>query len=371
MKIIVIKDKLKEAVDAVFRVTGDHPTLSVLKHILVEAKDDLITLTGTNLEVAMQYKVPGKVSEEGSITVPAGILAQLLATLNQDRVSFETTGSLLEVAAENYSGKIQGGSAEEFPLIPKISEEGVAGIEIQGAILRDALEGVLAAAQHSELRPELNAVLIRASLDKLVFVATDSFRLAEKTIPDSDFTSETAEELQILLPLKSAQEILRLTKNDGPVQIRKDKSQLLFRTEGVEFISRLLDASFPDYQAIIPKEFQAECSFSREEFLSAVKLGGVMSGAASEVTIRPGKNGKDLEVFGRDEKLGENTSRVPAKVQGEFEEARFNGRYLQDGLKAILSKEATLSVAEENRPAMLRGARDDSFFYIVMPILKG
>jgi DNA polymerase-3 subunit beta len=368
MKIIIIKDKLKDAVDTVSRATGDHPTLSVLKHILIEAKDDVITLTGTNLEMGMQYKAAGKVSEEGSITLPASLLAQLLGTLNQDRISFESTGSLLEVSAENYSGKIQGGPAEEFPLIPKINEEQAVGIEIDGTVLREALEEVLSAAQFSELRPELNSVLIKISLGKMTIVATDSFRLAEKTLGDNEFTSENAEEFQMLVPLKSAQEILRLSKIGGPAKLRKDGNQLLFTTDGVEFISRLLETNFPDYQAIIPKEFQAECTVSKEDLIAAVKLGGVMS-SSFEVRLRSGD--KEIEVMGQDDKLGENTSRVPAKLMGEFKDISFNGRYLQDGLRVLPGKEVTLSIAEESRPAMLRSARDDSFFYIVMPILKG
>src|SRR3989338_10700871 len=141
MNIIVIKDKLKEGVDIVSRVAGDHPTLSILKNILVEAGKDKIRLIATNLEVGVQYLVAGKVVEEGSLTVPANLMAQVLGNIDQDRLNIKTKDAVLEITTDNYEAKVEGVSAEEFPLMPKLgSEEHY--LEIEGDVLRGAMERV-------------------------------------------------------------------------------------------------------------------------------------------------------------------------------------------------------------------------------------
>lgn len=369
MNIIIIKDKLKEGLDAVARAASEHPALPILKNILLEAKNDIITLIGTNLEIGLKYQVSGKVSQEGALAVPAGLLNQLVANLGDERVSLSAEGNVLQVSTENYKAIVAGMPASEFPLLPSI-ESAEQYLEIESAALKAALGSVLAAAQFSELRPELSSVYFQFLGDKIVLVATDSFRLAEKTVGDNQFTSTTPDEFKALLPLRTAQELTRVLKDKGMVRMYHDPNQALFRTEQVEFISRLLEGAFPDYQAVIPKEYQAEALVDRDEFLDAVKLAGVMSGAAGEVTLRPGA-GDTLEIFSRDEKLGENAYQLAAKVKGSFREASFNWKYLLEGAKALPPKEMVLGLNDDNKPAVLRSRQDASYFYILMPILKG
>lgn len=145
---------------------------------------------------------------------------------------------------------------------------------------------------------------------------------------------------------------------------------MLFKTDKIEMISRLLEGTFPDYRAVIPKEYQAEVFVDRDDFLNAVKLAGVMSGVASETALRPGK-GDTLEIFSRDEKLGENSYQLAAKMKGSFKEASFNWKYLLEGAKAMPAKEFVLGLNDDNKPAILKSRQDSSYFYILMPILKG
>jgi DNA polymerase-3 subunit beta len=185
---------------------------------------------------------------------------------------------------------------------------------------------------------------------------------------DSEFESTFEDEFRILIPLKTAQEIVRLLKKNVPVKLFKDENQLLVTTQDFEFISRLIDGAFPDYQAIIPKDFGAELTMESAELTNALKLAGVFTSAAPEIILKT--EGKGVEIFSRDEKLGENHSRVAAKMKGEFKEVNFNWKYLLDGIRACASKEIVLRLSEENRPALMQARDDGSFFYIVMPILK-
>lgn len=367
MNIIVIKDKLKEVVDILSRVSINHPTLNILKNVLIEAKGDVIKCSATNLEIGVECRLPGKVVEIGSVTVPADLLGQIVNNLSEDRITLAAKGQSLEVVTDNYHAKIEGASPDEFPLIPRIKNLNEY-IEIDAGVLKDVLEKTLAATQFSELRPELNSVLIRFSTDALVFAATDSFRLAEKTLNESQFKSNITKEFSALIPLKTAQEVVRVLKK-GEVKIVFEENQVFFKIGDIELISHLLQGNFPDYKAIIPKDFQAEVLLDRGEFMNAVKLTSAFGSAAAETCLKPSKKG--IEVFSRSEKVGENTYALPAKIKGELPEISFNWKYLLDGIKTIDSKDVALRAGEESRPAMLKASQDSSYFYIVMPILKG
>jgi DNA polymerase-3 subunit beta len=369
MNIVIIKDKLKEGLDMVARASGDHPTLPILKNILIEAQKDLITLTATNLEIGVRCKVPGKISKEGSITVPVGLFGQIISNLSDERVEIRVDDNKLKITTDSYSADIQGSPADEFPSLPAV-ENTEQFIEIESALFRGAIESVLSASQFSELRPELSSIFLQFLGDRMVLVATDSFRLAEKTINDSQFRSAVEEEFRILLPLRTGQELTRVLGDKGMVRIYRDPNQVLFRTENMDFISRLLEGTFPDYQAIIPKEYQAEMTVDRDDFLGGVKLVGAMSGVSLETTLKQGKGGS-LEIFSSDEKLGENAYHLETKAEGSFKEATFNWKYLLEGARSMPPKEMVLGLNDDNKPAVIRPKQDNSYFYILMPILKG
>lgn len=330
----------------------------------------MINLTATNLEIGVRYNLAGKITKEGSITVPAALFSQIITNLSDERVELSSEdGGLLNISTESYKASLQGSPAADFPLLPAI-ENTEEYIEVESGALKSALDSALSAAQFSELRPELSSVYFQFLEDRIVLVATDSFRLAEKTLADNQFKSTVTGEFKVLLPLRTAQELARTLKEKGSVKIYRDPNQMLFKTERAELISRLLEGTFPDYRAVIPKDYQAEVVVDRDEFLNAVKLSGVMSGNALEVTLRPG-TGDALEIFSRDEKLGENSYQLPAKMKGSFKEASFNWKYLLEGAKAMPAKEFTLGLNDDNKPAVLKPRQDTSYFYILMPILKG
>jgi len=228
-------------------------------------------------------------------------------------------------------------AAIAVPITPKIKDsEGY--VEVKGAFLREAIQQATVASQFSDLRPELNSVLLDFSIEEMKFAATDSFRLTEKSLPKNLFTVKNTEPFRILVPLRTAYEIARIMRDDEMVKILRDENQILFKTEKTELISRLVEGAFPDYSALIPREFAAEVVLNRDEFLNAIKLAGVFGQKNSEVKIIINQNKKAIEISSADQSLGENNHILPAKIKGEFGEIFFNWRYLSDPLKAIKVK---------------------------------
>jgi DNA polymerase III subunit beta len=369
MKFIAIRSNIKDAISILEKATGENQNIPILKNILIEADENTITFTATNLEIAVNHKVAGKVIEAGKVTVPITLLSSLIGNIQSDRLNFEKKGNDMEVATDNYSATIHGMSAEEFPITPKINS-GEGFLEIKGAFLREAIQQVTVASQYSDLRPELNSIFLNFSLENLRFASTDGFRLAEKTLPSNLFSAQTLEPFKILLPLKTGLEISRVFKDEDVVRITMDENQVLFKTEKTELISRLIEGAFPDYSAIVPHDFAAEIVVDREEFANAVKLLGVFGQKNSEVKIKVHQNKKAIEMSSADQALGENVYTLAAKIKGELLEMHFNWRYLGDPLKAIKTDDIFLGVQEEANPALIRSTSDTSYYYVLKPILK-
>jgi DNA polymerase-3 subunit beta len=369
MNLVVIKEKLKEGLDAISRAAGESSQLSVLKNVLLETKKNKLELTATNLELAITYSVLGKIIEEGKTTVSLNLLQNLVNALQSERINLGLKNNILEIKTDNYKAKINGASAEDFPIIPKIKNK-TSFIEIDGGLLKEALAQVVIATQFSEIRPELNTILFSCKRDHLLFAATDSFRLAEKNIGEKQFTSTFEDNFTCLIPVKTISELLRITKETAPVKIYKDENQILFETEQWECISRLAEGTFPDYKQIIPKKFEAEIILEREEFGSAVKLTSVLSSRINEVIIKLNETQKAVEIFSSEEAAGENDYILSAKITGKFNPVSFNWKYLTDGLKALKTNEVYFGLNEENKPCELKSPNDPTYFYILMPILK-
>lgn len=369
MKFIAIRENIKSAVAAVEKAVGENTNLPILKNILIDADDNTITFTATNLEIAITHRVAGKVIENGKITVPLALFSSLIGNIQSDRLNFEKKENSLEIATDNYSAVVNGLAADDFPTPPQIKNI-ESYIEIKNAFLREAIQQVTVASQYSDLRPELNSVLFNFSLESLVLASTDGFRLAEKSIPANLFTAKKKEPFRMLVPLRTALEAARIMRDDELVRIYQDENQVLFKTDQTEMISRLVEGSFPDYSAIVPHEFAAEIVVEREEFTNAIKLAGVFGQKNSEVKIGIHQNKKAIEISSADQALGENNNILPAKVKGEIPDVFFNWRYLSDPMKGIKTDDVFLGLQEEAGPALIRATSDTSYYYVLKPILK-
>ncbi len=369
MKFIALRSNIKEAISIIEKAVGENTNLPILKNILIEAKGGVIVFSATNLEIAISHKVIGKVIEEGKVSPPLGLFSSLIGNIQTDRLNFESKGNNLEITTDNYNAVINGLPVEDFPITPSIKNKEKV-ILIKGVILKEAIQQVAVASQFSDMRPELNSILLNFSLENLIFAATDGFRLAEKTLSATLFSVKNKDPFKVLIPLRSALEIARIIKEEEGVEVFWDENQMLVATEKTEIISRLIEGNFPDYSGILPQKFDAETVVNKEEFSSSIKLTGVFGQKNSEVRIKMHENKKALEIISADQVLGENKQTISAKIKGDIKEIFFNWRFLNDALKGVRTEEVFLGLQEDGGPALIRSVSDTSYFYILKPILK-
>ena len=368
MKLIVLRDNLKNGLSAVEKAVTESTALPILKNVLLKTFNNRIKIEATNLELGVSRFISGKIIEEGSVTIPFSVFFGIINSSNAERINLETENNNLIVKADNYEAKIQGISPEEFPIIPKINNLDYY-LELEGEIFKKALLKTVPCVQLSEIRPEIGGVLFDFQLTVLKLAATDTFRLAEKSIYNNQFKTNFIRGFKAIVPVKTIQEIIRIFPDDQKITIHMDSNQVFLKNDDTELISRLIDGEYPDYEQIIPKEFESEITLSNAHFVNALKLVSNFSGRINDVKIRLKNGKKNLEVYSASQYLGENNYLIPIKAKGQdFEEVKFNWRYLLDGLKIAGSENIFFGVNGDSKPAIMKSPEDASCFYVLMPI---
>lgn len=368
MKLIILKSNLKESLNAVERAISENANLPILKNVLLKTYNNKIKIAATNLDLAVTKYTSGKIVEEGGVTIPFGTFQSLVSNSDNERIIIETDKNNLIFKTDNYNAKVQGINHEEFPIVPRIENE-ENFIEIEAPIFKEAVQKVLSAAQISEIRPEISGILFDFQITQLKLVATDAFRLAQKTIGNNQLKTNFKNGFKVIVPLKTVSEAVRIFPDNQPIKIYLDSSQILFKNEDLELISRLIDGEYPDYEQIIPKGTDTEATINKEQLVNAIKLASTFSGRTNDIKVKMNDTKKVLEVYSANQYLGENNYLIPVKMRGDsFNELAFNWRYFLDGLKIIEGENLVFGANGTSKPSVIKSTDDGSYFYILMPI---
>ena len=373
MNIICIKENLKEILDNAIRIIKYNSTLPILNNFLLTAENGRLKISSTDLEIGFTSYVSSKILKDGSITVPAQLLSQFVNNLPNKNIGIEVKNQKLYLNCDNIKATINGLNSDDFPIIPKIKEAPI--LVINSKLLKESLGSVVNSAAPPNARPEISSVYLRIDPDQIKFVSTDSFRLAHKTLfSTSDNLSnkikiDYSKSQNIIIPLRTAGEILRIIGDkDVNVGISIDKNQILFDLGDTQLISRLIEGNYPDYEAIIPKSSETKCRVSTNDLEEAVKLSGCFSSRLNEVSLKTNKEGSHIEVFSNNNEVGDHRAKINTDIIGNDVQTTFNWHYLLDGLKNIKNDEIILEFNGEQKPAVIRPAQGEDFFYIIMPI---
>jgi DNA polymerase-3 subunit beta len=364
MKAECIKEKFCLAVSKTEKITGKNMTLPILACILIEAKNNFLILKATNLDLGIEIKIPAKVTEEGIVAVPGNVLSNFLTNLSGDHnLKLEVKEGNLSVIGSNSQTTIKSLPNEDFPTIPRVLDGKI--YELNSADLVKGLKSVWYGASLSSIKPELSSVYIHSKEEGLVFVATDSFRLAEKVIKfkkNSDFE-------QILIPFKNVSDLLKIINDEKDnLAINFTKNQISFEYKDIYIVSRVIDGVFPDYQQIIAKEFKTEVIVLKQDLINVLKLSNIFSDSFNQINIKVSPKEKTLEIKSKNSSVGENVNRLSATIEGEEIDINFNHKYIIDCFQSIDSDSVSLSFNGLNKPMVIRGTMDKTFTYLVMPM---
>lgn len=375
MNFTILVKELKKGIGMAEKITGKNLTLPILDNLLIEALPNFLKVSSTDLEVGIQWWGLCKTEKEGKIAVPAKFLNQLIGSLPDDKVNIKEKGSSLIVESKNLKTQIKGFSADDFPIIPSFLKE--IYIEVDAKKLKDGLVTVVDIASPSQIRPEISGIYFTFSKDSVKLVATDSFRLGEKTIHlKSGYKNLFEKDVSFILPQKTIKELINvLPDEEKNLRIYLSDSQVLFETfltnsdhPEINLISRQIDGEYPSYQEIIPKESKTKLTLNKEDFVKQIKTAGLFGGRTNEVVIRVEAGEKEIEIKSQDSEIGESELSMASKIEGDSAKASFNWKFILDGLSNMKSSEILFELQGGDGPAVIRPIGDASYLYVIMPI---
>lgn len=372
MKLTILTHELKKGLNYTERLTGKNLTLPILNNVLIEALPNFLKISSTDLETGIEWWGLCKTEEEGKITIPAKILTQVINNISDEKIEIENKNDTLFIKTKTFKTQIKGYTSDDFPIIPQFSKEDF--IEINAQELKDGLIDVVDIASVSQIRPEISGIYFVFKKDLVNLVATDSFRLVERTLQSNSYKNSFNDEIKFILSQKTTKEVINiLQENTGSVKIYYSESQILFETNlnevdhpEINLISRQIEGNYPAYKEIIPKEYKTRIIVDKDFLTKQIKLAGLFAGKINEIKIK--NDDKNLEILSQDLELGENSSILEAKIEGEPVEISFNYKFILDGVSRVKTKNVILELQGASGAGVIKAEEGTDYIYVVMPI---
>ncbi len=361
MKLQVTQENLSKALGSVAKIANSRNALPILGNVLLKTVDNRLSVSATNLDIAITHFIGSKVASEGSITVPARLMQDFVSSLPSGIINLELDENKLHIVADQYTSTINGVAADEFPVMPAI-DGGTTGT-VNSSVFKKGLQQTVFAASNDESRPILTGIYVHTFDGKLTMVATDSYRLAEKTV------TPHKNDMALLIPASAMQDLLRiLGDGDEIMHITHDDQQVLFRVGEVELVSRLIDGNYPDYRKLIPNSFEITATLSRDDFTNITKVSSLFAReSAGSVTIHVDEESQTVSINSIASQLGENTATAKAEVKGSGE-VTLNSRYLLDALHVLAGDKVMFQFNGKLDPSLLSDPKNKDYHHVVMPL---
>lgn len=396
MKLSCLQENLSRGLATVGRAVATRTTLPITQNVLLSTDRSMLKLSATNLEIAITTWIGAMVEEEGSITVPARLLTEFVASLPSERidVSMAPGPKSLNLTCARAEAHINGTDVVEFPPIPTV--EGGLAAKIDPQVFRTAISQVAFAAATEESRPVLTGVKLELEGTKLTMAAADGFRLA---VHNGELLEPVEEPISIILPARTLIEVNRLLgEQDTPVEMTMtpSKGQVLFRLNSIEVVSQIIQGTFPNYSQLIPQGYQTRSIIDLQELLRAARTASIFARDGSGIIrlqITPGSDDQPepdegqrpgkVVISARAEEMGDHQDEVDTVIEGDESKIAFNSKYLLEVLSVLERGEVALETTSPSSPGVFRPIRgekkwqervveerkpDETYVHVVMPM---
>ena len=363
------KQDLLRELDLVQGVVERKATIPILSNLLLETSDSNLRISATDLELGIRCGCPANVKKEGSGTVPAKRLLDIVRSLPDAEVKLKILENhWVQLACERSSFKLVGMAKDNFPALPSVPK-GLASIPAN--VLVALIDRTIFAISSEETRYTLNGALLLLKPENATMVATDGHRLAliERQVEIAGLSNE----LKILIPKKAMSELRRLLAHveaDTSVEMSKDESHLFFSVGDRLLISRMLTGQFPNYEAVLPRENSKVVELDKELVTAAIRRVALLADERSRA-IRLQLEKDRLEILSSSGEYGEANEVLDAQYQGDPLHVGFNYQYLLDFLAVVDNGgRVRLELKDEQSAGQLRPGGDEvyKYRYVVMPM---
>ena len=364
MELSVLQENFTQALNAIGRVAGGRTQLPILNNILLRTDGNRLLVAAMNMEIASTQYVGAKIGTPGSITIPARLITDFVASLPKGTIDLRAKGTQLHVTSGKYSSVINGIDADDFPELPVIEEDVAIRYSIKADDFKQAVSQTIVTTSNDATRPVLTGVYWHSHEGSLYLAGTDGYRLAERRLV------ETSSEVSAIVPSSSLTEALRcLGEGIQEVEVLFDESQVRFRLGEAEVTSQLVSGNYPPYRTLIPETTETNVTLAKEDFVRITKIAGLFArDSGGSVTIRADEETGLLSLHSVASELGENTSEAEAKITGGGT-VTLNSKFLSDALSVIDGKTIHFGFSGKLAPTMLYAeSKNVDYKHIVMPL---
>ncbi|HLT18901.1 MAG TPA: DNA polymerase III subunit beta [Thermomicrobiales bacterium] len=378
MRVTCLQQDLQRALSITGRAVASRTTLPVLSNYLIEAEEDALTVSATNLELGITCRIPARVDEPGKAALQARVLNDFVSSLSSGEVQlYEDSGPTTMLVKQGATqAHVRGQDPDEFPAVTPESTP-AAALTVDSGLLSEAIAQVVFAAATDDSRPVLAGVHIESEGTKLALAAADGFRMSFR---EMDIGRELENDISIVVPARSMQEIARIiadSEEPAEISITPNQAQMIVSIPDITVVTRLIDGTFPDLKQIIPQEWNTRTVVSREVLLDAARRAAIFARSNNDVVkfaLEPA-GGADgigrMTITATAADTGDNRDDLDAQVEGSELEVAFNGRYLTDVLSVLGSPSVALELQGPNAAGVFKPVDDDSFVHVIMPMVIG
>jgi DNA polymerase III subunit beta len=365
MKIESAREELFAKVQSVSRVASTRSAIQALSGVQLTAGPDEAELRATDMEVGLRMPLEADVVQEGSVVLPARLLADVVRALPAARATLELRAAEQDVEISSGSARfrIRTLRGEDFPPLPE--PDGDAVVSVPAAAFVETVARVQRSASRDETRPVLTGILVSAAGDELRMVATDSYRLSVK---ETKLDRALDGSFEANVPARALQELGRLAQasDEESLRIAVRANQVVFEVGGVVLSSRLIEGQFPNYRQLLPDAYEHEVTLAGGEITDVVRRVSLL--AQKNAPLRLAFAQGELTVSAQTPDVGEAREALPVPFEGDELEIGFNPEFLRDGLESVEGADVKLKLISPLRPGMIEPADGSGFLYLIMPI---
>ncbi len=368
MNFIINKNELSNSLSIVSHAVFSNSPQPALRGIKIEAKNDSLIITGSDSDISIQKVIHKNddnnltITEEGSILIESKYLLDIVKKIDSESVQVEIIdGSLTRFSGNSAVFKINGMNAYDYPTIDFSMPSEC--IEIKQSILAEIIEETAFAASIKETRPVLTGVNFKLNEKVLTVTATDSYRLAKKSLSlDSENT------FNITIPSKSLNEVksTMLNGNDN-IKISQNDKKVQFIIDDMVLQSRLLDGGYPETDRLIPSEFSYKMIIHKQDLIKAIDRTTFIKN--DNMTINKLQcSTEEIVLTNKSQEIGESREVLNATWVGEPLNISFSGNYVMDAAKVLKGDQITIEFTGEMKPFVLKNMDDDEVIQLVLPV---
>lgn len=364
MKVTVEKEELQKRLSDIQNIVEKKNTMPILNQFLLTAEKAGSYITATDLETAFKEPIALTVAEEGKMCIPARKLFEIVREMEGDITLESADAQWVKVKSGKSHFRIACLSADEFPVWPSL--ENTEEMDIAASLLLEMVDRSLYAAGESDTRYVLNGLLLHIKPGGiLAVVGTDGHRLA---LCEKALDTQLNEEKKLVISRKSVSELRKfLTDGSKTVKVAMGKNHILFTIEGIQFLTRLIEGTYPTYEQVIPSGNDKEVTVDRASLTKALRRVSIMSkerSSAVKVEIDP----DNMVISASNPDLGEAKDELSVAYSGEAMTLAFNARYILDALNVMAAEKVILKLKEPLSPVMITEEGREDYKCVVMPM---